>query len=100
MLLVKIDLCQVLQACSSSTVTLTSFQADTIHGFDAWKDLAVHVKANEPNCQTYYFGTPEEYGGNHSASNFILSFEQYLVREDLYETHLHSKPMEVFRSII
>jgi hypothetical protein len=67
----------------------------------AYEDLEKYVRANEPeSCLTYYFGTPEEYGGNHSRSHQMLAFEQYRVREDLYETHFHSKAMGVFLSKI
>ena len=49
-----------------------------IQWITAYKDLENYVEANEPeSCLTYYFGTPEEYGGNHSASPQMLAFEQY-----------------------
>lgn len=48
----------------------------------------------------YYFGVPEEYGNDMSSSPQMIAYEAYGKREDLYETHFHSKPMDVFLSKI
>lgn len=63
----------------------------------AYVDLEKYVRAHEPSsCLTYYFGTPAEYGGQHSSSPQMLAFEQYRVRSDLYEIHFHSAAMDTF----
>ena len=55
------------------------------------------MKANEAESTlTYYFGVPEEYGDNMSASPQLLAFEQHRARSDLYDVHLHSKAMDTF----
>lgn len=63
----------------------------------AYKDLEDYVIDNERTTTlTYYFGVPEEVGSKMSASTQMLAFEAYNVRADLYETHFHSQPMDVF----
>lgn len=67
----------------------------------AYKDLEVHVKANEQqSCLTYYFGTPEVYGQDRSSTTHMLAYECYRVRDDLYDTHFNSEAMRVFLSKI
>ncbi|KAI9812937.1 MAG: hypothetical protein M1827_004455 [Pycnora praestabilis] len=63
---------------------------------DAYKEIEPHALKDEPNLETYYFLAPAEYESNKSKSNFILAFEQYQSKEDLYKTHFETKAMGVF----
>jgi quinol monooxygenase YgiN len=63
----------------------------------AYKPLEDYVRANEADSTlTYYFGTPAEFQGNHSASPSLLAIEQYPQRSDLYDIHFHSPAMGPF----
>ncbi|PGH19677.1 hypothetical protein AJ80_03832 [Polytolypa hystricis UAMH7299] len=69
--------------------------------YDAWiaayKVLEKYVFAEEPYTKTYYFGTPENYGvENRSKTTHMFAYEVYRAREDLYTTHMNSKPMTEF----
>jgi quinol monooxygenase YgiN len=66
--------------------------------FKAYKDDAEpHVWKNEKEtCLTYYFMVPEENEHDKSASPFLLAFEGYTQRSDLYDIHLHSDAMAKF----
>ncbi|KAF2842009.1 hypothetical protein M501DRAFT_1028790 [Patellaria atrata CBS 101060] len=71
------------------------------NGYDEWvalyHDLEGYVRENEKaTTLTYYFGTPEEYGKNHSRSTCMLAFEMYGKRDDLYVTHFNSSAMGTF----
>ncbi|KAL2756549.1 hypothetical protein ACRALDRAFT_1069346 [Sodiomyces alcalophilus JCM 7366] len=59
----------------------------------AYDKLAEHVFANEPNTYTYYFGLPLEHADNPSRTDYMLAFEVYGCRDDLYEVHLKSEAM-------
>jgi len=85
-----------------STPTINRSQlANTIYISSQWiaayKDLEGYVIDNEKKTTlSYYFGVPEETSNDMSSSTQMLAFEAYNVRADLYETHFHSQPMDVF----
>ncbi|TKA81100.1 hypothetical protein B0A49_00395 [Cryomyces minteri] len=67
----------------------------------AYRELEKYVVDNErESTLSYYFGVPEEYGRDMSNSTQMIAFEAYNVREDLYETHFHSKAMDKFLATI
>jgi quinol monooxygenase YgiN len=63
----------------------------------AYRDLEKYVIVQErESTLAYYFGVPEEYGHDMSNSPQMIAYEAYRVRDDLYKTHLESKPMGEF----
>lgn len=54
------------------------------------------LKEESETCLAYYFGVPEEYSHNMSASPQMLAYEAYGKRSDLYETHLNAPYIQDF----
>lgn len=65
--------------------------------YNAWQaaydDLAVHVWANEPTTETYYFGLPLDFADDVNNTPVMLAFEVYDKRSSLYDTHFTSDAM-------
>lgn len=59
-------------------------------------DAEPHVYNNEPTCLAYYFCVPPEYSNDIPSTQFILAFESYTKRSDLYDIHMHSEALQTF----